>query len=202
MPAAAFRLIVRTGPNPGVVTELTKEVSMMGRDVTNDVVLGDAEVSRQHARLTRTPAGFVLEDLGSTNGTFVNGDRLAAPRVLNAGDLLGLGENVTLTFDATSPESTATVMGPAVGKPAMAAAPPRVAAPSPAQAPRQGAAAGLAQQPGPATPPVEGQKSGTRRWIMAGCGCLFLMVACVGLLFFLDAYYPDLLYAPLRALGF
>ena len=200
MPAAAFRLIVRTGPNPGVVIDLTKEVSMMGRDVTNDVVLGDAEISRQHARLTRTPAGFVLEDLGSTNGTFVNGDRLAAPRVLNAGDLLGLGENVTLTFDATSQESAATVMGPSVGKPAIAAAPARAAAPSPAHAPRPAAA--TPAQPGAETPPVEGQKSGSRRWILAGCGCLFLMVACVGLLFFLDAYYPDILYAPLRALGF
>ncbi len=194
MPAAAFRLIVRTGPNPGVVIDLTKEVSMMGRDVTNDVVLGDAEISRQHARLTRTPAGFVLEDLGSTNGTFVNGDRLAAPRVLNAGDLLGLGENVTLTFDATSPESAATVMGPAVGKPAPAAAPARGATPRPAAA--------TPAQPGAETPPVEGQKSGNRRWIFAGCGCLFLMVVCVGLLFVLDAYYPDILYAPLRALGF
>jgi len=199
MPAAAFRLIVRTGPNPGVVIDLTKEVSMMGRDVTNDVVLGDAEISRQHARLTRTPAGFVLEDLGSTNGTFVNGDRLAAPRVLNAGDLLGLGENVTLTFDATSPESAATVMGPAVGRPAMAAAPPRAAAAP--QAPRPAAAAAPAL-PGAAAPPAEDQKPGSRRWILAGCGCLFLMVACVGLLFFLDAYYPDILYAPLRALGF
>jgi predicted component of type VI protein secretion system len=200
MPAAAFRLIVRTGPNPGVVIDLTKEVSMMGRDVTNDVVLGDAEISRQHARLTRTPAGFVLEDLGSTNGTFVNGDRLAAPRVLNAGDLLGLGENVTLTFDATSPESAATVLGPAVGKPATAAAPARAAAASAAHAPRP--AAETPAQPGAETPPVEGQKSGNRRWILAGCGCLFLMVACVGLLFVLDAYYPDILYAPLRALGF
>jgi predicted component of type VI protein secretion system len=194
MPAAAFRLIVRTGPNPGVVIDLTKEVSMMGRDVTNDVVLGDAEVSRQHARITRTPAGYVLEDLGSTNGTFVNGDRLAAPRVLNAGDLLGLGEIVTLTFDSTSPESAATVMGAPVGK-ATAAPPVRAAAARPA----------AAAAPAPAA--VEGEvvpaeKTGTRRWIIAGCGCLFLMVACVGVLFLLDAYYPDLLYAPLRALGF
>ncbi len=197
MPAAAFRLIVRTGPNPGVVIDLTKEVSMMGRDVTNDVVLGDAEVSRQHARITRTPAGYVLEDLGSTNGTFVNGDRLAAPRVLNAGDLLGLGEVVTLTFDSTSPEAAATVMGAPVGK-ATAAPPVRAAAPV---APRPAAAA----TPAPAA--VEGEvvpaeKTGTRRWIFAGCGCLFLMAACVGMLFLLDAYYPDLLYAPLRALGF
>jgi predicted component of type VI protein secretion system len=198
MPAATYRLIVRTGPNPGVVIDLTKEVSMMGRDVTNDVVLGDAEVSRQHARLTRTPAGFVLEDLGSTNGTFVNGDRLAAPRVLNAGDLLGLGENVTLTFESTAPESAATVMGPAVGRPAAAprtAAPPAERAPRPAAAPAPQPAASMA-------PEVEGEKSGTRRWIIAGCGCLFLMVACVGVLFLMDAYYPDILYAPLRALGF
>ena len=195
MPAAPFRLIIRTGPNPGVVIDLTKEVSMMGRDVTNDVVVGDAEVSRQHARISRTPAGFVLEDLGSTNGTFVNGERLAAPRVLNAGDLIGVGENVTLTFESTAPEAAATVMGAAAGRatvapPARAAVAPRAPAPAPAKA-----------APAPAAePPAE--KSGTRRWIIAGCGCLFLMVACVGLLFFLDAYYPDILYAPLRALGF
>jgi predicted component of type VI protein secretion system len=200
MPAATYRLIVRTGPNPGVVIDLTKEVSMMGRDVTNDVVLGDAEVSRQHSRLTRTPAGFVLEDLGSTNGTFVNGDRLAAPRVLNSGDLLGLGENVTLTFESTAPESAATVMGPAAGRPV--AAPPKTAAPPAERPPRPAPAGAPVAASGAAIPALEGEKSGTRRWIIAGCGCLFLMVACVGVLFLMDAYYPDILYAPLRALGF
>jgi pSer/pThr/pTyr-binding forkhead associated (FHA) protein len=89
MSPSSFRLIVRTGPNPGMVFDLTKEVILVGRDVTNEVVLGDAEVSRQHARLTRTPGGYVLEDLGSTNGPFVNGERLMAPRVLNPGDLVG-----------------------------------------------------------------------------------------------------------------
>lgn len=198
MPAAAFRLIVRTGPNPGVVIDLTKEVSMMGRDVTNDIVLGDAEVSRQHARITRTPAGFVLEDLGSTNGTFVNGERLAAPRVLNPGDLIGLGENVTLTYESTSPESAATVMGAPVAR-AAAAPPPRAAAAPP---PPRPAAAPAGRPPVAQEMEAPAEKSGTRRWIIAGCGCLFLMVACVGLLFFLDAYYPDILYAPLRAIGF
>ena len=102
---ADHRLIVRTGPNPGTVFDLTKEVTMLGRDVTNDIPLGDAEISRQHSRLTRTPGGIVLEDLGSTNGSFVNGDRLTSPRVLRSGDLVGLGENVTLSFEATAPES-------------------------------------------------------------------------------------------------
>jgi predicted component of type VI protein secretion system len=196
MPVAAFRLIVRTGPNPGVVIDLTKEVSMMGRDVTNDVVLGDAEVSRQHARITRTPAGYVLEDLGSTNGTFVNGDRLATPRVLNAGDLLGLGEIVTLTFDSTAPEAAATVMGAPVGK-ATAAPPVRAAAPA---APRPAAAAA------PAPAAIDGEvipaeKAGTRRWIFAGCGCLLLM-GCAWACCSAGCLLPDLLYAPLRALGF
>src|SRR3972149_92146 len=91
MPPAASRLIVRTGPNPGMVFDLTKEVTMLGRDVTNDIVVGDAEISRQHSRVTRTPGGMVLEDLGSTNGTFINGDRLGSPRGLVAGGMVGGG---------------------------------------------------------------------------------------------------------------
>src|SRR3972149_11323314 len=102
MSPASSRLIVRPGPTPGMVFDLTKEVTMLGRDVTNDIVVGDAEISRQPTRVTRTPGGMVLEDLGSTNGTFINGDRLVSPRVLRSGDLLGLGENVTLGFEATS----------------------------------------------------------------------------------------------------
>src|SRR3990170_6551195 len=123
MAPASHRLIVRTGPNPGMVFDLTKDVTMLGRDVTNDIPLGDAEISRQHSRISRTPGGMVLEDLGSTNGTFVNGDRLVSPRVLMSGDLVGLGENVTLTFESTAPEAAATMMGPARGVPARAAPP-------------------------------------------------------------------------------
>ena len=73
MAEAAFRLIVKTGPNPGTAFDLTKEVTLVGRDVTNDITVGDSEISRQHARLTRTPGGYVMEDLGSTNGSYVNG---------------------------------------------------------------------------------------------------------------------------------
>ena len=191
---ADYRLIVRTGPNPGTVFDLSKEVSMFGRDVTNDIPLSDAEISRQHSRLTRTPGGMVLEDLGSTNGTFVNGDRLTSPRVLRSGDLVGLGENVTLTFEATSPEVVATVMSPARGGPPPRPA-PRPAAPPPASA-------------GPATPmgmpaaSEEEGRGGRRRWLLAGCGCLLILAACIAVFALMDAYAPDALYAPLRMLGF
>lgn len=192
MSSSSFRLIERTGPNPGETFELTKDVISIGRDVTNDVVVADSEVSRQHARINRTPGGYVFEDLGSTNGSFVNGERLVAPRVLNPGDLIGLGENATLTFEATAAESAATVVAPA--GPGEAAAPQPAAAPPPE--PPQAQAAG----PPPAAPPLE-EEGGGRRWLLAGCGCLVLLVACVALVWFMDAYYPSILYYPLNALG-
>lgn len=188
MTSSAFRLIVRTGPNPGTVTELTKEVSLIGRDVTNDVVIGDAEVSRQHARITRTPGGYVLEDLGSTNGTFVNGERLTTPRVLNPGDLIALGETVTLTFDATTPEAAATVASPAAESPATVRETPSAPAPPPAGAPQAAPAPAARKRRSP--------------WMLAGIGCFVLILACGGFLWFMDSFYPDILYAPLRLLGF
>ena len=189
MAEAAFRLIVKTGPNPGTAFDLTKEVTLVGRDVTNDITVGDSEISRQHARLTRTPGGYVMEDLGSTNGSYVNGERLVAPRVLSPGDLLGMGENVTLSFEATSPEAARTVMGGAV-RHGTAPSPEAMQArtPQPAEA-----AAPLPIEPTP--------RSGAMRWVLAGAGCLVLIAICAGTLFIMDTYFPDILYAPFRMLG-
>jgi pSer/pThr/pTyr-binding forkhead associated (FHA) protein len=191
MPPASFRLIVRSGPNPGLVFDLTKEVTVLGRDVSNDIVVGDAEISRTHARLTRTPGGYVLEDLGSTNGSFVNGERLVAPRVLNPGDLVGFGENVTLLFDSTSPEAAATVMGQAA-KPAPAAAKPVRPSAAPPAPPVQ------AQM----EPAGEAAPQRSRRWILAGCGCLVLVAICGGVLWFMPASWWCLLLTPLTWFGF
>lgn len=187
MAEAPFRLVVKTGPNPGTVFDLTKEVTLVGRDVTNDITVGDSEVSRQHARLTRTPGGYVVEDLGSTNGSYVNGERLAAPRVLSAGDLLGMGENVTLSFEATSPEAARTVMGAAVR---------HGAAPSPE--------AFQARTPIPTSAPMPVEPAsgrGGRRWVFAAAGCLGLIVVCGVAIYIMDLYFPEILYAPFRILG-
>lgn len=93
------RLVVRRGPQPNQTYELNKDIVALGRDITNDIVINDPEVSRHHCRLTRTPAGYTMEDLGSTNGTFVNGQRLTAVRPLMNGDMIGLGETVTLVYE-------------------------------------------------------------------------------------------------------
>ena len=70
----------------------------IGRAPNNIVALADGSVSSHHARIIRTPDGFVLEDLQSRNGTFVNGERVTEKRVLVDGDLLRLGK-VIMTFN-------------------------------------------------------------------------------------------------------
>lgn len=198
MSSASFRMIVRTGPNPGTAFDITKERTVIGRDVTCDIVIGDAEISREHSRLTRTPGGYVVEDLGSTNGTFVNNERIMAPRVLNSGDLIGFSENVTLTFSSTSPESAATVISD-VSSTAGATTPPPAAARSAAAAPAPARPVPPAPRPVSSPPAQPAKKSGT--WRIAGCGCLVLLVLLAVAFWVMDAYFPEVLYAPLQMLG-
>ena len=79
----SYRMTVRQGPVQGKVFELAKDVLTIGRDVNNDLTINDAEVSRNHGRLTSQSGGYLIEDLASTNGTFVNGQRLIGPKLLN-----------------------------------------------------------------------------------------------------------------------
>jgi len=100
----SYRLVMRRGPQPNQVFELTGEVTNLGRDITNDITINDREVSRHHLRLVRgTDGSFTIEDLGSTNGTFVNGKRVSGAMPLKNGDIVGLGETVTLGFEVTRP---------------------------------------------------------------------------------------------------
>ncbi len=65
---------------------------VIGRDSTADLVLDDDQVSRRHFRLTLDENRTVVEDLGSTNGTFVNGARVTTPRRLGKGDVVRVGQ--------------------------------------------------------------------------------------------------------------
>ena len=74
---------------------------LFGRRADCDQILNYPMVSGRHARLRRTPTGLILEDLGSANGTFVNGWRIAGPSPVRPGDVIGLGTyNFTLKDDA------------------------------------------------------------------------------------------------------
>jgi pSer/pThr/pTyr-binding forkhead associated (FHA) protein len=83
---------------------LEKETVTIGRAADNDIVLANPAVSRHHARLTATPEGPVLEDLGSTYGTMV-GEEKVTRRVLRSGDLISLA-SVRLRFAAPRREET------------------------------------------------------------------------------------------------
>jgi pSer/pThr/pTyr-binding forkhead associated (FHA) protein len=66
MPKAQYRLVVRQGPVTGQIFELTKNEVSIGRDISNDFVINDAEVSRRHARLVLEGDRYRIEDMNST----------------------------------------------------------------------------------------------------------------------------------------
>lgn len=103
MPSSMYKLTVRKGPQQGQAYPLVSSMVTIGRDPMADIVIADPEVSRQHARLTRTAEGFEIQDLGSTNGTFVDGQRLTGDPVrLESGQAISMGTNVTLVFEAAA----------------------------------------------------------------------------------------------------
>lgn len=70
---------------------LTRSITI-GRVEGNDIVLSEPAMSRQHARVDVAEEGLTVFDLGSLNGTFVNGERLSAPHQLQDGDVIGVGQ--------------------------------------------------------------------------------------------------------------
>jgi DNA-binding response OmpR family regulator len=76
---------------------LTDDTITIGRAVENGIVITSKRVSREHARLRREGWRAILEDLGSTNGTFLNDERLLAPVELHDEDRITIGD-VTLIF--------------------------------------------------------------------------------------------------------
>ncbi|MCJ7433556.1 MAG: FHA domain-containing protein [Anaerolineales bacterium] len=109
---AQFQLVMRSGPTPGATYPLEGDQLTIGRDSSNGVAINDAEMSRKHARLTFQGGKYVIEDLGSTNGTFVNGQRLSGPFVLKGGDVVSFGEQIVLMYDVMSGDPGATIASP------------------------------------------------------------------------------------------
>jgi len=107
-----YQLTMRSGPNPGTVYALDGDLITIGRDSSNEITVNDAEVSRRHSRLSFQGGKYVLEDMGSTNGTFVNGQRLTGPRVLKSGEVISLGEQIVFVYEAVDSDPGATMVSP------------------------------------------------------------------------------------------
>ena len=93
-PSQTGRLVVVDSPSlaEGEVRMLDSSALTVGRGTGNDVSLDrDDYASARHARIEPRRDGIWIEDVGSTNGTFVNGDRLTQPRRLQPGDVIRIG---------------------------------------------------------------------------------------------------------------
>lgn len=92
------KLVMEQGPTPGREVELKKFECTIGRDTYQDLVIDSSAVSRRHARLFRRGNQVYLEDLGSANGTFLNGERIHRPSEVKPGDEIQLGSSIRLQF--------------------------------------------------------------------------------------------------------
>ena len=99
LPSGSALLLVRRGSGLGSRFLLDKDVSIAGRHPNSDIFLDDVTVSRRHSEFRRTAAGFEMRDLGSLNGTFVQGQRVESAS-LEDGDEVLVGK-FHLTFFAS-----------------------------------------------------------------------------------------------------
>jgi DNA-binding CsgD family transcriptional regulator len=84
-------VVTSEGPLRGRVLVVDEDELVLGRRETSDLVLPDPHVSRSHAVLRRQSGAVWVEDLGSTGGTFVNGEQITGAHAINHGDIIRFG---------------------------------------------------------------------------------------------------------------
>jgi pSer/pThr/pTyr-binding forkhead associated (FHA) protein len=99
-PGTAMLVVIR-GPNAGARYLLDRDTTTVGRHPDCEIFLHDVTVSRRHSEFRRSGDGFELRDLGSLNGTYVNGQRVEA-EALKSGDEVQIGRFKLLYVDSTS----------------------------------------------------------------------------------------------------
>lgn len=102
LPVGSAMLLVQRGPGAGARFLLDADEVSVGRHPDSAIFLDDISVSRRHAMFRRGAAGFVVSDLGSLNGTYVNRDRIEADVVLAGGDEVQIGKYRLIYFAGAS----------------------------------------------------------------------------------------------------
>ncbi|HSE68031.1 MAG TPA: FHA domain-containing protein, partial [Gemmatimonadales bacterium] len=136
--SALATFLVRSGSLKGNRLQVKVPVVNTGRAEYNDIVIPDESVSTMHAKLQRREEIWVLSDNGSTNGTFVDGERLTGEAVLSPGALIRFGETAVM-FEPTDTQgdvkkgSGTKIMGAIQVPPAPPSAPPVIERPAPVE---------------------------------------------------------------------
>lgn len=121
-----MRIEIRSGPAAGTAIEVDRPL-VLGRDGGCDVVLDDDKASRRHATVTPRADGTVeVEDLGSTNGTYVDGQRIGARTTLRAGSTLTIGDTALAATDGAPSEGARTTLEAPPAPAASPATPSRI----------------------------------------------------------------------------
>ena len=102
-PATMAMVVVKRGPNAGSKFMLDADVTRAGRHPDSDIFLDDITVSRRHAEIVRTGDGFVVRDVGSLNGTYLNRERIDEATLAN-GDELQIGKFKLVFFSGAAGE--------------------------------------------------------------------------------------------------
>lgn len=95
-------LVVKRGPNAGSKFLLDKDVTSAGRHPSSDIFLDDITVSRRHAEVLREGGRFLVKDVGSLNGSYVNRERVDVAE-LSSGDELQIGKFKLVFYAAGEP---------------------------------------------------------------------------------------------------
>jgi hypothetical protein len=171
-------VVVKTGPEAGRRVELDLEVAIGRQD--GDLVVEDPEVSRRHAVLRRSGGSVVVEDLDSTNGTFVNGERIRSPITVGPGDQVRVGRTMLEIEPDQRADDT------------IVSTPPRPDQTRTAEAPPSGG--GLAEEHEDATQPLPSRalESGSRparsnrRWLGLGAAALVVLLGVIAYVALVD----------------
>ena len=124
-----IKLRMQLGPAVGQVYTMVGDTLTIGRSQDSDIALDDPQVSRRHAQVVRRGDEIFVEDLGSTNGTLVNGRRISAPHVLQPTETIAVGSSVFSVEGFSAPDTVG--IPPYPGPPDYAAAAAPQAPPSP-----------------------------------------------------------------------
>ncbi len=109
-------LVVTDGPNVGQRYQLREMVSTVGRTAGNAIVLDSVQISRHHTQIQLTPTGATIEDIGSTNRTWVNDQRLVGSHA-TSGDRIRFADFVTMEYVVKESSGTEVLPSPMAGGP-------------------------------------------------------------------------------------